>query len=48
MKQWLIIYSSGQQEILEAEDLDDIYRKTDRDVVAAIRLDIELRCSNLK
>lgn len=44
MRQWLVIYNSGQQEILEAEDLDVIYCKTNRDVVVAIRLDVELHC----
>ncbi len=43
MKKYLIIYESGRQEILEAEDFDDIYRKIDGDIIVVIRLNSDLK-----
>lgn len=41
MKQWVVVYSSGRQDLIIAKDLDDIYRITDGDIVAVIRLDVK-------
>ena len=35
---WLVIYDGGKQEIVEADDLYDIYNKCGSDVVVAVQL----------
>ena len=36
MKKWLIVYESGSQEIVNAEDFIELHRKVDNDIVSAI------------
>jgi len=35
---WLVIYDGGKQEIVEADDLYDIYNKCGSDVAVAVQL----------
>ena len=37
---WLIIYTNGVQEIIEAEDFYEIHNKLDGDILATIRLEV--------
>ena len=35
---WLVVYDNGWQEIIEAEDLDEVYKCSTYDVLIAVRL----------